>query len=70
LASGEEVFAAAAYTLLAPSRPGYGRGPLSTGGSVEGYTDVVRALCAHLGITQVAAVVGISGGGPTGRLGT
>ena len=65
LAVGEEVFAAAGCTLLAPSRPGYGRTPLSTGGSVAGYTDVVRALCAALGITRVAAVVGVSGGGPT-----
>jgi pimeloyl-ACP methyl ester carboxylesterase len=65
LALGEEVFAAAGYTVLAPSRPGYGRTPLSTARSVEGYTDVVRALCAHLGIARVAAVVGISGGGPT-----
>jgi pimeloyl-ACP methyl ester carboxylesterase len=65
LALGEEVFAAAGYTILAPSRPGYGRTPLSTGTSVEGYTDVVRELCAHLGIARVAAAVGISGGGPT-----
>jgi pimeloyl-ACP methyl ester carboxylesterase len=65
LALGEEVFAAAGYTILVPSRPGYGGTPLSTGTSVEGYTDVVRELCAHLGITRVTAVVGISGGGPT-----
>lgn len=64
LALGEEVFAAAGCTVLVPSRPGYGRTPLSTG-SVEGYTDLVRALCADLGITRVAAVVGISGGAPT-----
>ena len=31
LAVGEEVFAAAGCTILAPSRPGYGRTPLSTG---------------------------------------
>jgi pimeloyl-ACP methyl ester carboxylesterase len=65
LALGEEVFAAAGYTLLVPSRPGYGRTPLSTGTSVEGYSDVVRELCAHVGIARVAAVVGVSGGGPT-----
>lgn len=65
LALGEEVFAAAGCTVLAPSRPGYGRTPLSTGRSVERYTDVVRALCAELGIARVAAVVGVSGGGPT-----
>jgi pimeloyl-ACP methyl ester carboxylesterase len=65
LALGEDVFAAAVCTLLVPSRPGYGRTPLSTGRSVAEFTDVVRALCVRLGITQVAAVVGISGGGPT-----
>jgi pimeloyl-ACP methyl ester carboxylesterase len=65
LALGEEVYAEAGCTLLAPSRPGYGRTPVSTGRSVEGYTDVVRALCADLGITQITAVVGVSGGGPT-----
>jgi pimeloyl-ACP methyl ester carboxylesterase len=65
LALGEEVLAAAGCTVLAPSRPGYGRTPVSTGTSVQGYTDVVRELCAHLGIARVAAVVGISGGGPT-----
>ncbi|MGW3248433.1 alpha/beta fold hydrolase [Streptomyces sp. NPDC001070] len=65
LSLGEEVFAKAGYTVLAPSRPGYGRTPLSTGGSVSGFADVTRALCEHLGITEVAAVVGISAGGPT-----
>lgn len=65
LALGEEVFAEAGYTVLAPSRPGYGRTPLSTGTSVSAFADVTRALCEHLGISKVAAVVGISGGGPT-----
>ena len=65
LAMGEEAFAAAGYSVLAPSRPGYGRTPLTAAGSVERYTDTVRALCARLGIARVAAVVGISGGGPT-----
>ena len=65
LAVGEQVFAAAGCTILVPSRPGYGRTPLSTGTSVSAYTDVVRALCAQLGVARVAAVVGISAGGPT-----
>ncbi len=65
LALCEEVFAAAGCTVLVPSRPGYGRTPLSTGTSVEEYTDVVRALCVRLGIDRVSAAVGISGGGPT-----
>ncbi len=65
LAVGEDVFAEAGYTILAPSRPGYGRTPLSTGTTVTGFADVTRTLCAHLGITKVAAVIGTSGGGPT-----
>lgn len=65
LALGEETFTEAGYTILAPSRPGYGRTPLSVGPSPAAYTDAVRALCERLGITRVAAVVGISGGGPT-----
>lgn len=65
LALGHEVFTGAGYTVLAPSRPGYGRTPLSTGTSVSGLADVTRALCENLGIRQVAAVAGISAGGPT-----
>jgi pimeloyl-ACP methyl ester carboxylesterase len=65
LALGEEVFAEAGSTVLAPSRPGYGRTPVSTAPTVVAYTDAVRDLCAQLGIGRVAAVVGISGGGPT-----
>ena len=65
LALGEDVFADARYTVLAPSRPGYGRTPLTTGTSARGFADITRALCKHLGITKVAAVVGMSGGGPT-----
>ena len=65
LALSEEVFTAAGCTILVPSRPGYGRTPLSTGTSVQRYTDIVHELCAHLGINRVAAVVGVSGGGPT-----
>ena len=65
LSLGEEVFAEAGCSVLVPSRPGYGRTPVSTGVSAAGFTDVTAALCARLGITEVAAVVGVSGGGPT-----
>ncbi|XUL92087.1 alpha/beta fold hydrolase [Streptomyces galilaeus] len=65
LSLGEEVFAEAGCSVLVPSRPGYGRTPVSTGVSATGFADVTAALCAHLGITEVAAVVGVSGGGPT-----
>jgi pimeloyl-ACP methyl ester carboxylesterase len=60
-ALGEEIFADAGYTVLAPSRPAYGRTPVSTGTSVTGFADVTRTLCAHLGITRLAAVLGTSG---------
>src|SRR5215470_6965924 len=65
LALGEEVFADAGATVLAPSRPGYGRTPITTAPTVAAYTDAVRDLCAQLDIGRLAAVVGISGGGPT-----
>ncbi|MFF0130375.1 alpha/beta fold hydrolase [Streptomyces mirabilis] len=65
LALGEEVFAQAGCSILVPSRPGYGATPISTGRSQGGFADVSAALCARLGITEVAAVVGVSGGGPT-----
>jgi len=65
LALGEEVFAEAGSTVLAASRPGYGRTPVSTAPTVAAYTDAIRDLCAHLSIGRVAAVVGVSGGGPT-----
>jgi pimeloyl-ACP methyl ester carboxylesterase len=65
LALGEDVFADADCSVLVPSRPGYGRTPVSTGRSAGGFAEVTAALCARLGITNVAAVVGVSGGGPT-----
>ena len=61
---GEEVFADAGYTVLAPSRPGYGRTPLTTGTSLEGFAGVAAELCDRLGIGSLAAVVGQSAGGP------
>ncbi|MCK2244339.1 MULTISPECIES: alpha/beta fold hydrolase [unclassified Crossiella] len=65
LALGEDVFADAGYSVLAPSRPGYGRTPLATGTTTSGFADVLRSLCEHLGIARIAAVVGVSAGGPT-----
>jgi pimeloyl-ACP methyl ester carboxylesterase len=65
LSLGEDVFREAGCTVLAPSRPGYGRTPLATGTSMAGFADVTRELCEHLGIGKVAAVAGISAGGTT-----
>jgi pimeloyl-ACP methyl ester carboxylesterase len=62
LALGEDVFAEAGCTLLATSRPGYGRTPVMT---VAEFADVTWQLCEHLGIGRVAAVVGVSAGGTT-----
>jgi pimeloyl-ACP methyl ester carboxylesterase len=65
LALGEELFAEHGYTVLVPSRPGYGRTPLRTGRSPAGFADVAAELCGRLGIQRLAAVVGVSAGGPT-----
>ncbi|MEV1179159.1 alpha/beta hydrolase, partial [Nonomuraea sp. NPDC049784] len=60
LALGEEVFADAGFRVLAPSRPGYGRTPLTTGTTPAGFADATAQLCEILGIERLAAVVGIS----------
>jgi pimeloyl-ACP methyl ester carboxylesterase len=65
LALGEELFADLGYTVLVPSRPGYGHTPLRTGRSPAQFADAAAELCQQLGIGPLAAVVGISGGGPT-----
>lgn len=61
---GEDVFADAGCTVLAVSRPGYGRTPLATGASPARFADVLNDLCGRLGIGSLAAVVGQSAGGP------
>jgi pimeloyl-ACP methyl ester carboxylesterase len=55
----------AGFSVLTPSRPGYGRTPLEVG---PGSTEAAVALAALLDSLdiQTCAVVGISGGGPTG----
>ncbi|MFB4271366.1 alpha/beta fold hydrolase [Nonomuraea sp. GTA35] len=65
LSLGEEVFADAGCTVLVPSRPGYGRTPLTTGTTAAGFADATAQLCQVLGIARLAAVVGISAGGRT-----
>ncbi|QFG24123.1 alpha/beta fold hydrolase [Actinomadura sp. WMMB 499] len=65
IALGEDVFADAGCTVLAVSRPGYGRTPVTTGTTPDGFADVLAGLCAELGTGSLAAVVGQSAGGPT-----
>ncbi|WP_218021129.1 alpha/beta fold hydrolase [Nocardia crassostreae] len=65
IALGEQVYADAGYTVLVPSRPGYGRTPITTGTTPAGFADVFAELCAHLGVRRLVAVVGISAGART-----
>ncbi|WBB50201.1 alpha/beta fold hydrolase [Verrucosispora sp. WMMA2044] len=65
LALDERVYAEADISVLAPSRPGYGRTRVTTGTTVPGFADVTADLCRHLGFQRVTAAVGISAGGPT-----
>ncbi len=51
------------FSLLAISRPGYLRTPLSTGETFEQQADAIDALLGTLGITEVA-ILGASAGGP------
>jgi pimeloyl-ACP methyl ester carboxylesterase len=55
--------AEAGFRVIAPSRPGYLRTPLSTGETNEEQADAMAALLDTLGVRR-AAVVGISAGGP------
>ena len=63
--SETEPLVAAGFSVLTPSRPGYGRTPLTVGPSAEQAAQAFVALmdCLHI---QTCAVVAISGGGPTG----
>jgi pimeloyl-ACP methyl ester carboxylesterase len=55
----------AGLSLLTPSRPGYGRTPLTVGRTAAQAAEVLVALLDCLQI-QNCAVMAISGGGPTG----
>ncbi len=52
------------FTVIAPSRLGYLRTPLSTGRTPAEGADAMAALLDTLGIDKVV-VIGVSGGGPT-----
>lgn len=56
---------AAGFSLLTPSRPGYGRTPLDVGRSSAQAADALMVLLDNLEI-QVCSVIAVSGGGPTG----
>jgi len=52
------------YTVVAPSRPGYGTTPVATGRTYDQQADAYAALLDALGIDRVA-IVGASGGAPS-----
>ncbi len=52
------------FTFIAPSRPGYLRTPLIVGETPEAQADAYASLLDTLGISK-AAIIGISGGGPS-----
>jgi pimeloyl-ACP methyl ester carboxylesterase len=62
---GEHDLLDAGLRILAVSRPGYGRTPVTTAGARSGFGDVVAHLCRDLEIDRLAAVVGMSHGGPS-----
>lgn len=62
---GEAALIAAGYTVLIPSRPGYGRTSLAAGPGPAEFAATTATLCAHLGLKLILAVVGVSAGGPT-----
>lgn len=55
---------AGAYAVVSPSRPGYGRTPISTGRTPSEQAGAYAALLDELGIDR-CVVVGASGGGPS-----
>ncbi len=57
-------FVESGFRLIAPSRPGYLRTPLSAGKTAAEQADAIEALIEALGIDHVA-VVGASGGAPS-----
>ena len=61
--NGYDAFIGAGFSILTPSRPGYGHTPASVGVSAEKGADAMAALLDNLKIEQVD-VMAVSGGGP------
>ncbi len=61
---GNEALLAAGFSILTPSRPGYGKTPLSVGRTAPEAADAMVALTDTLGISN-ADVIAESCGGPT-----
>ncbi len=61
---GNEALLAAGYSIFTPSRPGYGKTPLSAGKTAPEAADAMAALMDRLGILN-ADVIAESAGGPT-----
>lgn len=55
----------AGYSVLTPSRPGYGKTPVSVGKSAKDSADAIISMLDALKIEK-AYVLAVSGGGPTG----
>jgi pimeloyl-ACP methyl ester carboxylesterase len=60
---GERALLELGLRVLAGSRPGYGRTPVSTAPTRTAFGAVVADLCEHLEVDRFAAVVGMSHGG-------
>lgn len=60
---GERVFRERGFSVLVPSRPGYGLTPLTTVRTPNDFADTVAVLCESLNIDELTAVVGVSAGG-------
>ena len=53
------------HTVLLPSRPGYGRTPLTSGRTPGEQAALYAALLDALHVTDAVGVIGVSGGGPS-----
>ncbi len=62
--AGYGAFIKAGFSLLTPSRPGYGRTPASVGNTPEKAAEAMVALIDYMKIQEVN-VMAVSGGGPT-----